>query len=75
MKMRKIKTFRRLFLFDKLQNGCRSGNNCVIILPAVGTDAVGTVFYPSVRICEAAAAVFTKGIKGTITEQAVEFLG
>ena len=61
-----------VILFYQLQHFPQLSANVAVILPAMGTQAEGTVLDSLFVIPEAAAAILPQGVQRTITEQAAE---
>ena len=57
-----------LMFFRQLNNVPGLSANGIIILPAVGTQAVGTVLDAVLCISEIAAAMVPQGVKGAVAE-------
>jgi hypothetical protein len=51
-----------------------SGADGIVVLPAVGTEAIGAVLDAVFSVSKAAAAVFPQGVKGAIAEDTAETL-
>ena len=62
----------RLLLFCQFQDPLHSGADGIVVLTAVGTEAIGAVLDAVFSVSKAAAALFSQGVKGAIAEDTAE---